>query len=113
MRGYPAKKTAWMIEEHNQGRAYFKAMTIAESRIQSGNSCAPAEFMKIVDAFVILYKAHSVREEEEALKEIWPRLTEDDNILMCGMIERLWPPDITLYFDMIQRLESDLGIQLQ
>jgi hemerythrin-like domain-containing protein len=108
MRGYPSSKTAWMLEEHEQGRAYFKAMTIALNRIQAGNKNALLEFANVTDAFVKLYKAHGSREDDDLFKEIGDLLTDEDDAIMCGMIERLAPPDITLHYDMIQAMESDL-----
>jgi len=108
MRGYPSSKTDWVLEEHEQGRAYFKAMTIALNRIQAGNKNALLEFAAVTDAFVRLYKAHGAREDDEMFKEIGDLLTDEDDAVMCGMIERLGPPDITLHYDMIQGMESDL-----
>jgi hemerythrin-like domain-containing protein/beta-phosphoglucomutase-like phosphatase (HAD superfamily) len=113
MRGYPPSKTAWILEEHEQGRAYFKAMTIALNRIQGGNKKAIPEFANVVDAFIQLYKAHGAREDDETFKEIGELLTDDDDAVMCGMIERLGPPDITLHYDMIQGMEADLEVQPQ
>lgn len=108
MRGYSRDKTSWVIDEHDQGRAYFKAMTIALARVQSGNTAAAAEFSKVTAAFVILYKAHGEKEDNELFKEIGDLITDDDDALMCGMIERLTPPDITLHYDMIQAIETEL-----
>lgn len=41
-------------------------------------------------------------------KEIGDLLTDEDDAVMCGMIERLGPPDITLHYNMIQGMENDL-----
>jgi hemerythrin-like domain-containing protein/beta-phosphoglucomutase-like phosphatase (HAD superfamily) len=111
MRGYPPAKTAWMLEEHDQGRAYFKAMTIALKRVQSGNRNAILEFTNVVDAFAQLYRVHGAREDDEMFKEIGDLLTDEDDAVVCGMIERLGPPDITLHYDMIQGMERDLGVE--
>lgn len=113
MRGYPASKTAWMLEEHEQGRAYFKSMTIALNRVQGGNAAAALEFANVTEAFTQLYKAHGLREDDQTFKEIGELLTDEDDAVMCGMIERLGPPDITLHYDMIQGMETDLGVQPQ
>jgi hemerythrin-like domain-containing protein len=110
MRGYPTSKTAWMLEEHEQGRAYFKAMTIALNRIQSGNRNAIPEFANVVDAFTQLYRLHGAREDDEMFKEIGDLLTDEDDAVVSGMMERLGPPDITLHYDMIQGMERDLGV---
>lgn len=111
MRGYPPSKTAWVLEEHEQGRAYFKAMTIALNRIQSGNVNAVPEFANVTDAFTQLYRAHGAKEDDEMFKEIGDLLTAEDDAIICGMIERLGPPDITLHYEMINGMEQDLGIQ--
>jgi hemerythrin-like domain-containing protein len=113
MRGYPSSKTAWILEEHEQGRAYFKSMTIALNRVQGGNAAAALEFANVTEAFTQLYKAHGAREDDETFKEIGDLLTDEDDAAMCGMIERLGPPDITLHYDMIQGMETDLGVQQQ
>ena len=92
MRGYPTSKTAWMLEEHEQGRAYFKAMTIALNRIQSGNRNAIPEFANVVDAFTQLYRLHGAREDDEMFKEIGDLLTDEDDAVVSGMMERLGRP---------------------
>lgn len=113
MRGYPPSKTAWVLEEHDQGRAYFKAMTLALNRIQSGNRDALAEFANIVDAFTQLYRSHGAREDDELFKEIGDLLTDEDDAIVCGLIERLGPPDITLHYEIIQGMEQDLGVKAE
>jgi hypothetical protein len=37
----------------------------------------------------------------------------DGDAVVCGMMERLGPPDITLHYDMIQGMEKDLGVMPQ
>jgi hypothetical protein len=37
----------------------------------------------------------------------------EDDAVVCGMMERLGPPDITLHYDMIQGMEKDLGVMPQ
>jgi hypothetical protein len=57
-----------------------------------------------------LYRAHGAREDDEMFKEIGDLLTDEDDAVVCGMMERLGPPDITLHYDMIQGMEKDLGV---
>ena len=85
-------------------------MTIALDRIQSGNRNAIPEFANVVDAFTQLYRLHGAREDDEMFKEIGDLLTDEDDAVVCGMMERLGPPDITLHYDMIQGMEKDLGV---
>jgi hemerythrin-like domain-containing protein len=110
MRGLPPSAAAWVHDDHEQGRAYFLAMTIALRRAQNGDGGARAEFASITDAFVQLYKVHGQREDDELFKQIGDLLTDEDDAIIAGMIERLGPPDISLHYDMINGLEADLEI---
>ena len=112
MHGLKHEQVAWVAMEHEQGRAYFKAMDIALTRIQSGNLKAIPEFAAVVDAFVQLYKEHGAKEDDQLFKQLGDLLTDADDALIVGLMERMGPPDITLHYDMIQAMENELGIAL-
>jgi hemerythrin-like domain-containing protein len=108
LRGMPPERLDWVLDDHRQGRAYFAALTIALHRCQRGSAVALVEFAAVCEAFVELYDAHGKREDDEVFKEIGDLLTDADDAIVCGLIERMAPPDITLHFEVIDALESDL-----
>ncbi len=112
MHGLKHDQVAWVELEHEQGRAYFKAMEIALTRIQTRNLKAIPEFVGVIDAFVQLYKEHGAKEDDQLFKQLGDLLTDADDALIVGLMERMGPPDITLHYDMIQAMEKELEIAL-
>jgi hemerythrin-like domain-containing protein len=108
MRGLPRERLDWVLDDHRQGRAYFAALTVALERCQRGSAVALGEFAAVCEAFVLLYDAHGRREDDELFKDIGDLLTDADDAVICGLIERMAPPDITLHFELIDALESEL-----
>lgn len=110
MHGIAPSEIAWVALEHEQGRAYFRALEVALARMQNGDWQARGEFSAVLGAFVDLYKAHGKKEDDELFKRIGDLLTDADDALIVGLMARVGPPDVTLYHDMISAMEKDLGI---
>ncbi len=109
IRGIKPERLAWVHAEHEQGRAYFKAIEIAATRLQSGDANAVPELAALCGAFANLYKEHGRKEDDFLFKEIGEALTDADDPLLVGLIQRIGPSDLTLYIDMIAAMEKELA----
>lgn len=98
------------LVDHDQGRAYFRAMVAAYRRVCMGNRAATVEFAALLGAFANLYKTHGKYEDDILFKKIGDRLSDQDDALMADLIGRVGPPDITLYINLIAMLEKELGL---
>src|SRR5262249_37624611 len=67
--GMPREKTQWVFDQHEQARAYWAVVDVAWRRISRGDAddrwYAVNDFYRTVQAFVHLFKAHAVRENNE------------------------------------------------
>lgn len=110
MRGIKPESLNWVRLEHEQGRAYFRAIELAATRVQDGDMNAVPELAALCGAFGNLYKEHGRKEDEQLFKQIGDALTDEDDPLLVGLIQRIGPPDLTLYIDMIAAMEKELGL---
>ncbi|PRN02983.1 hypothetical protein A0O30_19600 [Pseudomonas sp. LLC-1] len=110
MCGVDPADLAGTLVDHDQGRAYFRAMSAAYRRICMGNRAATSEFSALLGAFANLYKTHGKYEDDILFKKIGDRLSDQDDALMADLIGRIGPPDITLYINLIAMLEKELGL---
>lgn len=106
--GYKPADLAWMLSEHEQGRQYFRAMQASLTRVQDGNLAAIAELSDVMKAFTMLYKNHAIKEDDDVFKKIGDLLTDEDDSLMVGMMQRIGPADVTVYYDMIAAMEKEI-----
>lgn len=114
-RGMDAKAAAWVLDQHDQARAYFRAIDVAWRRVQGTDGAdawqALGELAKIIETFVTLFKAHAVRENDEIYPEIGRWLTESDDALVLNIISHFGPADITPYVALVGEMERALGIE--
>nr|WP_180204871.1 HAD family hydrolase [Pseudomonas sp. SbOxS1]NYU04871.1 HAD hydrolase-like protein [Pseudomonas sp. SbOxS1] len=110
MCGVDPADLAGTLVDHDQGRAYFRAMGAAYRRVCMGNRAATVEFAALLGAFANLYKTHGKYEDDILFKKIGDRLSDQDDALMADLIGRIGPPDITLYINLIAMLEKELGL---
>jgi hemerythrin-like domain-containing protein/FMN phosphatase YigB (HAD superfamily) len=92
MHGLRPDEVAWVAQEHEQGRAYFRAMDAVVIRVQSGNLKAAGELVPLLGAFADLYREHGKREDDELFKRIGDLLTDADDTLVVGLMQRIGPP---------------------
>lgn len=109
MKGLPATELVPTLQDHEQGRAYFRAMEAAYQRVSLGETAAFTEFAGLLGAFVSLYKAHGKYEDDVLFKKIGDLLSSEDDAVMTELIARIGPADPTLYLNLIATLETSLG----
>lgn len=113
-RGMPPEHAQWMLNQHDQARAYWAAIDVAWRRICFGDPMdryyAALDFRVLTDGFVVLFDAHAVREEGELYEEAASHFTPDDDDLITDIIEHSGPSDITPYVGIVARAEALLGI---
>lgn len=98
------------VIEHDQGRAYFKAMETALHRISSGDQRALFDFRICTTGFIELYKAHGKYEDDTLFPAIGKVLTDSDDSLLINLVQQRGPADLTPYLGLIQDMEKELGI---
>ena len=108
-RGYPIDKTKWIILEHEQGRAYFRAITLAYERIQNGFDIAYLDLRLCLEAVIKLYKQHGEREDNEFLPEMGRLMSEIDDALIVDLLAKAGPDDLTPYLTLLSQIESELN----
>ena len=69
------------------------------------------DFQRTVDAFVYLFIAHAVREDNQVYPEAGSFFNDSDDALVLNIIQHTGAPDITPYIGMVERMEKLLGIQ--
>lgn len=109
MRGLHPSELATTLQDHEQGRGYFRAMDAAFRRICLGEATAVPELAALLGAFANLYKAHGRNEDDVLFKRIGDLLSDEDDAIMVDLIGRIGPPDMTLYINLVASLEKDLG----
>jgi hemerythrin-like domain-containing protein len=107
-RGLDPADCAFVAIEHDQGRAYFRGMDIALTRIRAGDAKAFGDFAHLAQGFVELYREHGRKEDDELLKKIGDLLTDADDGLIVDLIGQIGPADLTLYLAVIGELEGEL-----
>lgn len=113
-RGMDPRAASWMWNQHEQARAYWRALDIAWKRIETGDAGdrrnAVGEFAKITEAVVTLFKDHAVRENDSLYPELGRWLTEADDALVLNIISHTGPADITPYVALVGEMERALRI---
>lgn len=113
-RGMDPAHGAWVFHHHDQARAYWQAMNIAWRRLQAGDAIdrpyAINDFWRATEAFVILFRHHAERENDQLYKEIGDVIGDTDDTLILNIIEHTGPSDITPYVAIVGAMEQALGI---
>jgi hypothetical protein len=108
-RGLDPGACDWVAVEHDQGRAYFRAMDLALRRVRQGDAKALGDFAHSVRGFIELYKEHGRKEDDELFKTLGDLLTDADDALIVDLMARIGPADPTLYLGVIAELEAELA----
>ncbi len=112
--GMDPKKGQWVLDQHEQARAYWAALEVAWRRIQNGDPddrfYALQDFKRTIEAFVILFKAHAVREDNQLYPTAGKFFSDADDALVLNLIMHSGPSDVTPYVGMVERMEGLLGI---
>ncbi|MFG3297112.1 HAD family hydrolase [Streptomyces sp. NPDC048179] len=111
-RGMPPGGTRWMFDQHDQARAYGEAIRVAWRRIQSDDprdgSSAISDFRRCTEGFVLLFRSHAVRENDELYPELGRHLTDADDATVLSIVRETGPPDIGPYAAIVGAMEEAL-----
>lgn len=112
--GMDPKAGQWVLDQHDQARAYWAGLEIAWRRIQNGDAddrfYALQDFQKLIEAFVSLFMAHAVREDNQLYPTAGRFFNDADDALVLNLVMHSGPADITPYVGMVERMEALLGI---
>jgi len=113
--GMDRSKGQWVFAQHEQARAYWNCLDVAWRRIQTGDSddrfFAVVDFQRTVEAFVFLFKAHAVREDNEMYPEAGRHFDDTDDAMVLNLISHFGPADITPFVAMVERMETLLDVK--
>ena len=113
-RGMPAKDAAWVYTDHDQGRAYAKAIDIAWQRINAGDETdlphAIDDFARCTEGMVKMFRYHAEREDGRLFPEMAKYLNADDDDLLMHVIRQIGPADVSPYISLVASLEESVGI---
>lgn len=112
--GMDPKKGQWVVDQHDQARAYWAALEVASRRIQFGDDddrfYALLDFKQTINAFVKLFEAHAIREDFQLYTEAGRHFNDSDDALVLNILMHSGPSDITPYVGMVARMETLLKI---
>jgi len=69
------------------------------------------DFQRTVEAFVFLFKAHAVREDNEMYPEAGRHFDDTDDAMVLNLISHFGPADITPFVAMVERMETLLDVK--
>jgi hemerythrin-like domain-containing protein len=113
-RGMDSRHAQWVFDDHEQARAYWKAMTVAWRRIQANDPddmwYAIGDFWRTTEAFVILFKHHADRENDQLYPEMGRHFSDSDDTLVINLLATIGPRDFTPYVGIVADMELALGL---
>jgi hemerythrin-like domain-containing protein len=113
-RGMDPRHNDWVYAQHDQARAYFKAIHVAWQRIQAGDPYdvpyAIDDLRRCIEGFVKLLTHHGERENDEWFPEMGSYLSADDDDLITKILEGIGPRDLAPYVHLVGSMEQTLGI---
>jgi hemerythrin-like domain-containing protein len=113
-RGMSARDVEWVYTDHDQGRAYAKAIDVAWKRINAGDETdlphAMDDFARCTEGLVNMFEYHAEREDHRLFPEMARHLSEADDDLIMHVIKQIGPPDVTPYIALVVDMEEALGI---
>jgi len=111
--GLPRQKAEWVFAQHEQARAYWNAITVAWKRMGGSDDgdryYAAMDFRRTTEAFVFLFEAHAVRENNEFYELASSVIDDATDALVTDIIQHA-SADIPPYIGMVSRAEKVLGI---
>jgi len=112
-RGMDPRKTQWVLNHHEQARAYWRSIDVAWNRILTGDAddreYAIGDFWRSTEAFVILFEHHAVRENDEFYPTAGSYFTDNDDTLLMNIISQIGWRDIGPFAGMVESAEQALG----
>jgi hypothetical protein len=112
--GMDPNNAQWVFNQHEQARAYWNCLDVAWRRILKSDDddrwFALLDFSRCVRAFVFLFKAHAVRENDQTYTEAGQYFNDTDDALVLNLISHFGPADITPFVGMVERMEQLLKL---
>ena len=112
--GMPLAHAQWVIDQHEQVRAYVNVMNVAWGRIERGDDddrfYALIDFRRGVEGFVYLLAGHAVRENDQMFTEVGGFFNDTDDSMVMNLLTHFGPADVTPYVAMVARIEAIFGI---
>ena len=113
-RGMRARDVEWVFTDHDQGRAYAKAIDVAWRRINAEDETdlphAIDDFARCTEGLVNMFEYHAEREDHRLFPEMARHLSEADDDLIMHVISQIGPSDVTPYIALVADMEEALGI---
>jgi hemerythrin-like domain-containing protein len=113
-RGMRARDAEWVYTDHDQGRAYAKAIDVAWRRINAEDETdlphAIDDFIRCTEGLVNMFEYHAEREDHRFFPEMARYLSEADDDLIMHVISQIGPSDVTPYITLVADMEEALGI---
>lgn len=113
-RGMRARDAEWVYRDHNQGRAYAKAIDIAWERINAEDAVdlphAIDDFARCTEGLVNMFEYHAIREDHWLFPEMAKYLSEADDDLVMHVITQIGPQDVSPYIQLVSTMEKSLGL---
>jgi len=112
-RGMDPKVTQWVLNHHEQARAYWHCIDVAWNRILNGDAddraMAIGDWWRSTEAFVILFEHHAVRENNEFYPTAGSFFTDNDDTLLMGIIMQMGWRDIGPFAGLVESAEKALA----
>ncbi|WP_156455619.1 HAD-IA family hydrolase [Sphingomonas sp. CCH5-D11] len=109
--GFPPTEAAYVYEDHERGRQYFKALGDALNQLRAGDEAAAEAFKDGLEGFVALYREHARRENDETLPRLGACLSEVEDALVVELMEHYGPGDLGPWLLLIANLERELEVR--
>lgn len=113
-RGMNPQHVAWVYTDHDQGRAYGKAIDVAWRRILSGDETdlphAVDDFARCTEGMVKMFAYHADREDRFLFPEMARHLSEADDDLIMHVVTQIGPSDVSPYIALVADMEEALGL---
>jgi hemerythrin-like domain-containing protein len=115
-RGMDPTHGQWVLNHHDQARAYWRAMDVAWRRIETSTpndddmGYAIGDFWRCTEAFVTLFKHHADLENDILYPEMGKYFSDTDDTLIINLISHVGPADFTPYVGLVAAMEQALGI---
>jgi hypothetical protein len=113
--GLPREEADWVLAQHEQARAYWSAITIAWKRMTGHDDgdryYAAMDFRLSTEAFVFLFEAHAIRENNDFYERASAVVDEKSDDLILSILQHAAEPDfLNPYIGMVTHAEDLLGI---
>jgi hemerythrin-like domain-containing protein len=116
-RGMDPRETQWVLNHHEQARAYWRSIDVAWHRILTGDAddrvYAIGDFWRSTEAFVILFEHHAERENNEFYPTVGKYFTDNDDTILMNIIGQTGWRDIGPFAAMVESAEQSLGTRAE